>query len=157
MDNKTSYPVKRLFYISEPNLLKGIMAFLFFVVAIQTYAQPFTACFTMNTNQICPGQTVTFTDCSGSFSGQLLTDDGAAMIPLSNANGSNTYTYNTPGVYHPFQVVNTGTGGNSTSPTQTLTVVNNVSTPSFTIDNCAGNQVKVKITDNNYDTYEIAW
>jgi gliding motility-associated-like protein len=156
MDNKTSYPVKRSFCISERNMLKGVMAFLFFSVAITTHAQIYTACFNMNTTQVCPGQTVTFTDCSGSIAGILNTDD-AATIQLDASAPSNSHTYNTPGIFHPFQIVNDGGSGNSTSPTQTVTVVDNVSSPAFTIDNCAGNQVTVHITDTNYDTYEIAW
>src|SRR6478735_4080943 len=152
MDNKTSFPVKKSFCISGHNLLKATMAFLFFAVAMQAYAQPYTACFTMNTTQICAGQTVTFNDCSGSIAGILNTDD-AAIIQLDGGVASNTHTYATPGVFHPFQTVNDGVSGNSTSPTQTLTVVNNVSSPTFTISNCAGNQVTVNITDSNYDNY----
>src|SRR5688572_782737 len=136
MENKTSYPVKKSFYISGLNMLKGFMAFLLFfiVAATQSHAQIYTACFNLNPSQVCQGDAVTFTDCSGSIAGVLNTDDGGTLIQLDGSVSSNTHTYNTAGVFHPFQVVNDGASGNSTSPTQTITVVNNTSAPTFTIN-----------------------
>jgi hypothetical protein len=137
-------------------MLKLIASLLFFSASLSIYAQPYTACFTMNAQQICVGQSVTFTDCSGSMAGILNTDDGGP-IQLDVSVPTNTHTYNTSGVYHPSQIVNDGTSGNSISPTQTLTVVDNTTTPVFTVNSCAGNMVTINVTDTHYDSYEIAW
>src|SRR6478735_9496535 len=109
-------------------MLRLITAVVFLITSLSMSAQPYSGCFTMNKQQICAGESVTFSDCSGSVVG-ILNTDNSSIIQLDASVPSNTHTYNTPGFYHPYQVVNDGVSGNSTSPTQTLTVVNNTSFP----------------------------
>ncbi len=108
---------------------------------------------------ICVGEAVRFKDCSGSVLPQneyydfdYNKKEGIPTPPDT----SKFHTYSAPGIYRVLQIANTG----GIPPTDTLTRVFEVKAtpaPTFTAIGCGNNQVSITMTDQHYDSYNIAF
>lgn len=144
--------------------MKYVYTILFFFLTFLSFAQS-NRCFKAYNAQgqevevICAGERIRFKDCSGSVLPQNeyydFDYDKAEGIPTP-PDTSKFYTYDTPGIYRVLQIANTG----GIPPTDTLTRVFEVKAtpaPTFTAIGCGNNQVSIAITDQSYDSYEVAF
>ncbi|MGV3587332.1 MAG: gliding motility-associated C-terminal domain-containing protein [Adhaeribacter sp.] len=102
--------------------------------------------------QFCVGQPIRFKSCLPN------TQPDKEYYDFDKGNGvsfstdtTKIFTYNQPGTYTVTQLINTG----QISQKERTFVVVNTPPPVFTVTACAQNQVRVKITDTNYNNFLV--
>ncbi|MCU0428844.1 MAG: gliding motility-associated C-terminal domain-containing protein [Cytophagaceae bacterium] len=107
-------------------------------------------CFMVDRYEGCAPFTVTITDCSSLP--PIIYNYDYARNP-NNFVSNSTFTYNTPGTY---QIVQRVQGNPNTITSLPVTIrVNSKHTPLFDVSACAGQQVRLAITDTLYDLFEV--
>lgn len=127
-------------------------------ITVTTCTSPPVASFTVNSQTVCAGDAVTFTDNSTntptSWSWTF-----AGGTPATSTTQNPTVTYSTPGTYSVSLTATNGAGSNTSTQVNYITVVNcPAPTASFTTSSnsiCAGECITITNTSTNGTTF--AW
>ncbi len=133
--------------------VRHVLLLIAFLPAIAA-AQPYTSIkgwFEVDQQKGCAPFTITITDTElvESCNGNCSVDWGEGAPP---SGGVFTHQYVNPGTYMLFVNYDAGRGPDSIP----ITVFPNIQ-PTFEVYSCSGNQVQVKVTDTNYDSYIIEY
>jgi gliding motility-associated-like protein len=129
--------------------------FLFLLSGITAFSQTFTPCFKILDapapggnviTRACIGQKIFINNCSNKGNNVYRFQTGGAFQQDSS------FTYSSPGKFTITQSGSQGGTGNEIS--QDITILPKPS-PQFTVSYCTGLQVKVTITDVNYDQFVV--
>jgi gliding motility-associated-like protein len=113
-----------------------------------------TACFTPSALKGCVPFTITLDASCAVYDPLIASPQYYYDFLNSNVSTlSTTHTYNTPGTYQIYQYID----GSSTGSTTIDIVVTASPDPVFTVQSCAGRDVRVNITDPLYDKFDINW
>jgi gliding motility-associated-like protein len=126
---------------------KYFVIFCFFISSVGFAQKP---CFTLSSNRICAGSSVTVTDCSNGGKNIIYQYDPVGNPKDTVAAPSHIYTK--PGTYKIVQWGSFNAQGDSTS--RIITVLP-LPDPVFTVGFCPNNKVSVTITDTIYDYFYI--
>lgn len=134
-----------------------ILLSIFSLVPFISRAQPcgtFCACFSANSNRGCAPMTVTINSCYTGPASDARYNYDFSNQPSATPTTSTTHTYTTPGKYVIMQLVNDPINSNTNYTTDTIEVLGKPQ-PQFVTALCAGNRIKLTITDTNYDLFDI--
>ena len=132
-----------------------LSVFILLVGSITGFAQPFVACFTLDTKRGCAPLTVNATNCSLDPAAPTYYYD-FVNSPATFTNIT-TFTYPNPGKYVIRQGVNNGLAIPFKAIVYTTDTVEVLGKPIplFNVEICAASIIHVRITDTNYDSYTL--
>jgi gliding motility-associated-like protein len=122
-------------------------------------AQPYPSrrgTFQVDQQRFCAGYTITIIttsvgQCTNTPGNLCIMDyeNGKPCPSIPNCQNQLTYTYNTPGTYK------LSISYQNVLPDDIIITVDPSTPPAFEIYTCSSNQVSIKVTDKNYDLYDI--